>query len=249
MPWSWVARAASLMFAVTAVWGGPVAFAQLPDGQIVDRVVAVVRLRSGVSGRSVSEPGPAPLPADVITLSGLDFEARVALVQRGAIRAATEPLDEDALQGALEYAISERLLAGEAEALDAWRVEGSEVESAVRAFRGRFGSPADFAAFLARHEADEQALARVLERSLRASKVLDSKVRLRAQVSEADVRRYYDAHRAELGKSYEEVRAALREKLVRDRYQQLAEAELEQLRRTHDVRRVAPFPRRRGSAG
>lgn len=249
MPWSWVARAASFTLAVTAVWGGPPAFAQLPDGQIVDRVVAVVRLRSGVSGRSVPEPGATPLPADVITLSGLDFEARVALVQRGAIRAATEPLDEDALKGALEYAISERLLAGEADALDAWRVEGSEVESAVRALRARFGSPADFAAFLARHEADEQALARVLERSLRASKVLDSKVRLRAQVSEADVRRYYDAHRAELGKSYEEVRAALREKLVRDRYQQLAEAELEQLRRTHDVRRVAPFARRRGSAG
>jgi hypothetical protein len=196
----------------------------------VDRVVAVVRLRSGVSGRSVPEPGAAPLPADVITLSGLDFEARVALVQRGAIRAATERLDEDALKGALDYAISERLLAGEADALDAWRVEASEVESAVRAFRGRFASRSDFSAFLARHEVDEQALARVLERSLRASKVLDSKVRLRAQVSEAEVRRYYDAHRAELGKSYEELRGALREKLVRDRYQQLAETELEQLR-------------------
>jgi hypothetical protein len=249
VPWSSVARAASVTFAVVGVCGGAAASEQLPEGQIVDRVVAVVRLRSGAAtGRSAPEPGAAPLPADVITLSGLDFEARVALVQRGALRAATEPLDEEALRDALEYAISERLLAGEADALDAWRVEAAEVETAVRAFRGRFRSSSEFSAFLARHEADEQALARVLERTLRASKVLDSKVRLRAQVTEAEVRRYYDAHRAELGKSYEELRAALREKLVRDRYQQLAQAELEQLRRTHDVRRIAPFAQR-GRAG
>jgi hypothetical protein len=250
VPCSWAARAASFTFALLCVAsGGSTAFAQPPGGQIVDRVVAVVRLRSGVAGRPVSEPGATPLPADIITLSGLEFEARVALVQRGAIRAATEPLDDEALRGALEYAISERLLAGEADALDAWRVEAQDVENAVNAFRQRFAHPSDFSAFLARHEADDQALARVLERSLRASKVLDSKVRLRAQVPEAEVRRYYEAHRTELGKSYEELRTALREKLVRDRYQQLAEAELEQLRRTHDVRRIAPFARRTGRAG
>jgi hypothetical protein len=249
VPCSWAARAASLTLVVAGIAGGSVAFAQSPRGEIVDRVVALVRLRSGVGGRPTSEPGAAPLPADVITLSGLEFEARVALVQRGAIRAATEPLDEEALRGALEYAISERLLAGEADALDAWRVEAADVEAAVRAFRERFANRSDFAAFLARHEADEQALARVLERSLRASKVLDSKVRLRAQVPEAEVRRYYEAHRSELGKSYDEVRGALRDKLVRERYQQLAEAELEQLRRTHDVRRIAPFARRSGRAG
>lgn len=249
MPCSWAARAASLTVSMTCLWGGGAAFARAPEGDVVDRVVAVVRLRSGVGRQPVAEPGVAPLPPDVITLTGLDFEARIALVQRGAIRAATEPLDDEALRGALEYAISERLLAGEADALDAWKVEAQEVEAALRAFRARFAVPSEFAAFLARHEADEQALARVLERSLRASKVLDSKVRLRAQVGEAEVRRYYEAHRGELGKSYEEVRATLREKLVRDRYRELAEGELETLRRTHDVRRVAPFARRDGRRG
>jgi hypothetical protein len=246
VPCSSIAREISVAVSIACLFGGWAAFAQRGEGEIVDRVVAVVRLRSGVAGRAAAETSAAPLPTEVITLSGLAFEARVALVQRGAIRAATEPLDEDALRGALEYAISERLLSGEAEALDAWRVEAAEVEVALRAFRQRFATPSEFAAFLARNETDQQTLARVLERSLRAAKVLDSKVRLRAQVPEAEVRRYYDAHKVKLGKSYEDVRAALHEKLVRDRYQQLANAELEQLRRTHDVRRVAPFARLAG---
>ena len=243
MPCSSAVRRASLVVVSVACLMGGAASAQGEEGQIIDRVVAVVRLRSGVGGRASAEASAAPLPAQVITLSGLEFEARVAFLKQGGLRAATEPLDEDALRGALEYAISERLLVGEAEALDAWRVEAAEVEAALRAFRDRFPTRSEFAAFLARHEADEQALARVLERSLRAAKVLDSKVRLRAQVAEVDVRRYYEAHQAELGSSYEQVRASLREKLMRDRYQELAKAELDQLRRTHDVRRVAPFAR------
>lgn len=227
-----------------------VSFAAEPQGQVVDRVVAVVRLRSGGAGRLAAEPSPPPLPADVITLSGLEFEARVALIQRGALRAATEPLDDEALRGALEFSISERLLAGEADALGAWPAEQGEVDAAVRAFRERFPSDAEFRAFLGRHEADVQVLSRVLERGLRAGKVLDSKVRLRAQVQETDVRRYFEANKARLGDaSYEDVRSALREKLVRERYQKLAEDELDQLRRTHDVRRIGPFAREKVGQG
>ncbi len=189
---------------------------------IIDRVVAVI-------------------DGTPITLSELDFEARVALLSRGAIRAATEPLDDETLASALEYAISERLQADEANKLQAWRVEPAEVEAAVRAFRERFASPAEFEAFLARHEADLQQLGSVLERGLRASRMLESKVRLRAQVSEAEVRSYFDAHRSELSGTWEELRLPLKEKLVRERYQKLVQVELEQLRRTHDVRSVARF--------
>ncbi|MGA9524133.1 MAG: hypothetical protein WBV82_21915 [Myxococcaceae bacterium] len=192
------------------------------EGMIIDRVVAVI-------------------DGTPITLSELEFEARVALVGRGAVRAATEPLDDGTLASALEYAISERLQASEADKLQAWRVDPAEVETAVRAFRERFASPAEFEAFLARHEADLQQLGAVLERGLRASRMLESKVRLRAQVSEAEVRSYFDAHASELSGTYDELRVALKEKLVRERYQKLVQTELEQLRGTHDVRRVAKF--------
>lgn len=208
------------------------------DVDVVDRVVAVVQVRSGV-GRET--PGRQTLPPDVITLSGLEFEARVALIQRGARRAATEVLDQETLRSALENAISERLLAGEAEALQAWRIEPAEIETAVRAFREQFEDEASFTAFLRRHEVDLQALARLMERNLRATRVLDSKVRLRAQVTESEVRRYFDANRSKIPGEWADVRKALREKLVRERYGELVKVELEQLRRTHDVRRVAPL--------
>ncbi len=192
------------------------------DGAVIDRVVAVI-------------------DGTPITLSELEFEARVALIGRGAVRAATEALGRETLASALEYAISERLQADEANKLQAWRIEPAEVETALRAFRERFASAPEFDAFLAGQEADLQQLGSVLERGLRATRMLESKVRLRAQVTEAEIRGYFDAHRAELSGDYEDLRPALKEKLVRERYQKLVQAELEQLRRTHDVRRVARF--------
>src|SRR5262245_46963115 len=83
-----------------------------PEGVVIDRMVAVI---DGVP----------------VTWSELDFEARVALVQRGAVRAATEPLDDKTLASALEYAISERLQSEEANKLQAWQVEPAEVETAL----------------------------------------------------------------------------------------------------------------------
>jgi hypothetical protein len=211
-----------------------------PRGDVIDRVVAVVQLRQGVAERRTGAPRSPP---DVISLSGLQFEARVALIQRGAVRAASEPLDAAALRSALENGISERLLAGEAEMLGAFRVDPAEVETAVRGFRERFESEAKLRAFLQAHEADLQALGRVLERHLRAIKVLDGKVRLRSQVTESEIRAFYDENRGTLRGGYDELRPLLRERLVRERYQQLVEAELAELRRLHEVRKVAPFAR------
>lgn len=239
---------ASVLVAGTSRARQPEGAAAEREQAVVDRLVAVVQIRSGVSGRGAAEPARM-LPPSVITLSGLDFEARVALIKRGGIEAAHQPLDEDALQSALELSIDERLLAGEAEALEAWNVEPAEVETAVRGFAERFKSTTEFDAFLEAHEADTQTLARVLERSLRAVRVLDSKVRLRAQVSESEVRRYFEAHRSEIPGDWEEVRSALREKLIRERTQELVKRELEQLRRTHDVRRIAPLASKQRGEG
>jgi hypothetical protein len=83
----------------------------------------------------------------------------------------------------------------------------------------------------------------ILGRQLRAERLLDSKVRLRSQVSEAEVRRHYDAHPELHDRSYEVERPLLREKLSRDRYQSLVAQELEKARRTADVRLVAPWAR------
>jgi hypothetical protein len=198
--------------------------APVAGGRVVDRVVAVIE-------------------SQVLTLSELEFETRVALVQRGGVRAAEAPLDEQALRGALELAINQRLLVAGADRLQAFPVERSEVEARLRTFRERFEDESALLAFLARHDADLEQLAVVLERGARAERILDSRIRLRAQVSEAEVRRYWEQHKATLGGPYESVRDALREKLVRERYSRLAKEEFEQVQKNSRVRRVAPFAR------
>ena len=220
----WLALVAlALPLAVRA--GEPPAAEEPPAaGRVIDRVVAVIG-------------------SQVLTLSELEFEARVALVQRGGVRAAESPLDERTLQGALELTINQRLLVAGADRLQAFPAERSEVEARLKSFRLRFTDEPSLLAFLARNDADVEQLMGLLERGVRAERILDSRVRLRAQVSEAESRRYWEEHKATLGGPYEAVRESLRDTLMRERYGQLAQEEFAQARAGIRVRRVAPFAR------
>ena len=202
----------------------PSSEAPAAEGRVIDRVVAVIGTQ-------------------VLTLSELEFEARVTLVQRGGVRAAEVLLDEQTLRGALELGINQRLLVAGADRLQAFQAERSEVEARLRTFRERFEDETALLAFLARHDADLEQLTAVLERSVRAERILDSRIRLRAQVSEAEVRRYWEEHKGTLGGPFEAVRDTLKEKLFRERYNQLAKDEFKLVRESARIRRVAPFAR------
>ncbi|WP_342374248.1 hypothetical protein NVS55_23070 [Myxococcus stipitatus] len=193
-------------------------------GQVVDRVVAVIEGR-------------------VLSLSELEFEARVALIQRGGVQALDVPLDEQTLRGALELVINQRVQVLNADRLQAFPAEPSEVEARLEVFRVRVGGPEALERFLARSDVDLEGLKAVLARGLRAERVLDSRIRLRAQVGETEVRRYYEQHSSEHPGDYETVRDTIREKLFRERYAALAVEELAQVRASAQVRRVAPFAR------
>ncbi|XXF80927.1 hypothetical protein P2318_14540 [Myxococcaceae bacterium GXIMD 01537] len=203
---------------------GPARASEQAEGRVIDRVVAIIE-------------------GQVLTQSELEFEGRVALIQRGGYQAAEAALDEETLKGALELVITQRLQVLGAERLQAFPVERADVEARVAAFRASFPFEGAFRAFLARHDADLEQLTGVLERSLRAERILDGRIRLRAQVGEAEVRRYYEQHTADFPGGYEAARAAVRKKLERERYSALAAAELAQVRATAQVRRVAPFAR------
>jgi hypothetical protein len=194
------------------------------EGRLADRVVAIIE-------------------GQVLTLSELEFETRVALIQRGAMQAAAAPLDEETLKGALELAINQRLQVLSADRLEAFNAEQAEVDERVAAFRDQFDTEAGFQAFLAHYGADLRQLTEVLTRSVRAERILDSRIRPRAQVGEAELLRYYQQHAGEYPEGYAAVKARLREKLVRERYSALATEELNQARASAQVRRVAPFAR------
>jgi hypothetical protein len=185
--------------------------------QILDRVVAQV-------------------DGQVITLSDLRFEGHVALVERGGAGLADAPLDEAALRSALELAIAQRAAGAEADRLGSFPLEAQDVEARYARFVARFPNRAAFEAFLHASGADESQLRDVLGRALRAERALDARVRLRAQVSEADVRRAWEA--AGSPATFEESRAAIREQLVRTRYEAAAKEELAKLRAAAQVRIV-----------
>jgi hypothetical protein len=183
--------------------------------RVLDRVVALV------DGR-------------VLSWSQLDFEARVMLIDRGGIQAATGPLDASTLQGALELAIAQRAATAEADKLNTYPVEPAEIDQRLRGFESRFASPAAFQAFLKAQDADRAALAEVLARAIRTEKFIEGRVRLRAQVAESEVRKAWEADRA--GQSWEQARGPLRERLERERAYVLAREALAQLRASIPVR-------------
>jgi hypothetical protein len=200
------------------VWALLLPAVGLAGGQVVDRSVAMVN-------------------SQVVTLSELDFEARVLLIYAGGVEAATAELDMAVLKDSLEEIISHRLLSAEAEALGAYPLEDGEIEAALKRFKGRFQTQGEWQAFLDRHEAEEASVVVALQRLLRAQRVLDGKLRLKAQVSEAEARRYVAEH--------DELSAmplsAVRQKLYADRFKTLARAEVKQARKNAKVRLLGPF--------
>ena len=196
----------------------PLLFADVAAGRVIDRVVALV------DGR-------------VVSWSQLDFEARVMLIDRGGVEAATAPLDASTIQNALDLAIAQRAATAEADKLNAYPVEPAEIDQRLRTFESRFPSAAAFQAFLKAHDADRAALAEVLARAVRTEKFVEGRVRLRSQVPESEVRKAWEADRG--GRTWEEARGPLRERMQRERAYVLAREALAQLRSSIPVRIIA----------
>ena len=173
----------------------------------------------------------------VLSWSQLDFEARVMLIDRGGVDAATAPLDASTLQNALDLAIAQRAATAEADKLNAYPVEPAEIDQRLRTFESRFPNAGAFQTFLRVHDADRAALAEVLARAIRTEKFIEGRVRLRSQVPESEVRKAWEADPG--GKSWEEARGPLRERMQRERAYVLAREALGQLRSSIPVRIVA----------
>lgn len=80
-------------------------------------------------------------------------------------------------------------------------------------------------------------MAAVLKRMLRSERILEGKLKLKAQVSESEARRVQAAN-PELA---ELPLASVRQRLMAIRFSELAETELKVLRKTAAVRLLGPF--------
>jgi hypothetical protein len=147
----------SLVALALLLWGAAAA-----DAPVVEEVVAVIR-------------GPGAPQPRVVTRTRLEEEARIALVSRGGTAAATAPLDRAALRAALTWVVDQTLLGDEATRLQLFEVDAAEAEAELRRFRQRFGTPAEYQAFLARLDVAEEDLGAVLRRTLRVQRYVESR--------------------------------------------------------------------------
>ncbi|MBL9037983.1 MAG: hypothetical protein JNG84_05650 [Archangium sp.] len=179
----------------------------------------------------------ASVDGKVVTLSQLELETRILLVMAGGTEAAFATLTHDDLQRGLEVAVDHRVATLEADKLDAYQLEPGELDHAVSQFRDALGGEPAFRRFLETYDVTATDVADVIRRSMRASKVLDGRLRLKAQVTEAEARR----HQAEHPKLRTATVSQVRELLFTQRFRALIAQYVKQARKAADVRFLGPF--------
>lgn len=192
--------------------------------RVVEQVVAVVRNPAGSAARAV-------------TLTRLVEETRIALVSRGALEGAFRPLDAEALRAGLGWLLDETLVADEAARLRVDEVDRAALEGALRDFQARFRDPAEYRRFLAANEIQEEEVAAVLGRTLRAGRYLETRVGPGARVADDEVERHL---RAGGGPASAAARDAARAELERARARAQVRELLQELRARADVRILDP---------
>jgi len=220
--------AAALLLALAAA----AAPATAAEPAVVEQVVAVVR-------------NPAGSPPRAITLTKLTEEARVALVGRGAVEAAFRPLDVAALRAALEWLVSQMLVADEAARLRVDEVDRDEVRAALRQFQARFSDPAAYRRFLDGSDLAEDELAATLARTLRVNRYLATRVGRAARASDQEVERFIRDQGREATPA---TRVAVRSYLDEQKWQGRVKELLAELRSRADVRVLAPLAKEDGGA-
>jgi len=197
-----------------------------PQGAVVEKVVAVIRNPAGSAPR-------------IVTLTRLVEEARIALVGRGALDAASKPIDGPALRATLEWLVDETLVADEAARLRLDELDRDTLAAEVKRFAARFPSEAEYRRFLEATDLGEEELAASLARGLRVRRYLESRVGRVTRVSDADL----DRAMAERGvaSASPALREAVRGDLVEARARAQAREMVAELRSRADVRVLERF--------
>ena len=203
-----------------------------PEGRIVEEIVAVIR-------------NPPSAPPRVVTWTKLVEEARIALVSRGAIEAASGTLDRAALRAALEWLLDQMLVADEAAKLRLDEVDRQAVLGELRRFQGRFPTFVRYERFLEQAELSEDELLATLARMVRVERYVQSRVGRTARVGDDEVDRWLE-QRAAAGAS-PPARAAVRSQLAEERATAQVRELLSELRGRAEIRIVGQLGERDGA--
>jgi len=205
-----------------------------------------------------AEPASARVPADAVLadevvavvdaravlLSELELETRLAEGRRtGAAGLLTAPSPE-ALGAALDRLVDEYVLHAEADRLQVFELSDAEVAAGIAQLRRAVGAEA-LSKLMDRFGVAEATLEAIVRRELRVRRYLEGRFRLAARPREADVQAA--ARRAAGGPPDAEALQTARERLGREKYEQLTRDFTADVRRRARVR-VLHDPASAGSA-
>lgn len=184
----------------------------------------------------------ATVNRQVITRSEVMQEGRLILVQRFGADALQRRLTPKFLAQVLELLVNQRVLSLEALRLGLPPVNNPQRQQLLEGFRRRFDSEEQYRRFLYRNDYREEAIAEILARHLWIERLKERKLRSLPEVTDAEVRSYYERHRLELGaKPLALVGEAIRLKLLTRRREKFLAQWLWQLRRQSEVRILVDF--------
>ena len=185
--------------------------------KLVDEVVAVVDARS-------------------ITLSELQAETRIRLIEAQGASVAFLPLDRKLLAASLRKTVEERVIIAEVERLKLFDLDRAEVEALVARVRVKFAKETEWEAFTRFIELTDDEIGQIVARELRVARYLDNRLKLAAQIRESELAPLESGKKLTAGE-----REALRQKLALEKYQRLLQDLLIDLRKRATVRVLDPL--------
>lgn len=181
----------------------------------------------------------------VITLTEVETEGRMVLVNRAGAKGLEQPIDDSFRRSVLDYLLVQELLVQEARRVHGLTISEAEVDKGVATFKARFGGARSFHAFLEETGADEEAVRTIVRRDLTVRALLSRVLEPAPPVADEDARRFLADNPGLLAGASEEIRReAAREAVAsREREARFA-AYVEGLKQATEVRIVAAYARR-----
>ena len=136
----------------------------------------------------------ATVDHQVITLLEVRKAARIEMVRGGAVAATVTEPPPDLLELIRVHLIQEALLLDEAQKSALPATPDHDVDVAFATFTARFPTPQALQQFLTSSSLTIDEIRDSLRRSLRVERVLDTRVRSRIQISQADIAKYRAVH-------------------------------------------------------
>ena len=212
------------------------------------------------AGRLLVDEVVAEVATRSITLSEVRAEARIKLLQDAGPAAALLEPDRALLAATLQGMVNQRLVLTEVESLHAAEIDKQELETALLRLRMKFGGLDRYEAFTRAIEMTDEEIGDVLARQLRYVRYIDSGLKLKPPLRDAEVD---DACVKQLGRKPDAAeRESCKRALLVQRYQAFTEEMLDKLRKRTEVRildpllpakpkapEAAPAPRAVGRAG